>query len=157
MTITTKTKGAIGLISALVLFACGSTDPEAAGAGDAYRNEAADMPLGDVVTGEIDTEGGDTTDWKSVTLEEGGKVTVQLATDKKDADVTIGVFDKHGVEVASASKKGGSDKSAKVQFKAPSEGGRYFIRIQEKAGSKTTYSVQVSMGDGGGGGGGPDI
>lgn len=154
---TTKAKLGLGLIAGLVsISACGTTDPEAGGAGDAYRNEAGDMPLDEVVTGEIDMEGGDTTDWKAVTIEDAGKVTVQLATDKDGAAVAVEVFDKYGQPVASGSKKGGSDKSAKVQFKS-AEGGRYFIRIRQKDGGKTTYSVQVSMGDGGGGGGGPDI
>lgn len=137
--------------------ACGSAEPDGNSGGDAYRNEAQVMPLGELVTGELDMEKGDQTDWKSATFESGGKATVTLSTDKKGAAVSVAVYDKHGNQVATGAKKGGSEDPVKVQFKAPAEG-KYFVRIRHTGGAKTTYSVEVSMGEGGGGGGAvPDI
>jgi len=137
--------------------ACGSAEPDANSGGDAYRNEAQPMPVGDTVTGELDLETGDQTDWKSTTLESAGKATVTLSTDKKGAGVSVAVYDKYGNQLATGAKKGGSEDPVKVQFKAAYEG-KYFVRIRHTGGSKTTYSVEVSTGGGGGGGGAvPDI
>ena len=70
--------------------------------------------------------------------------------------MAVTIYDKYGTQIASGTKKGGSEDAAKIQFKASSEG-RYFIKIQHKGGAKTTYSVKLSMGSGGGGGAVPDI
>lgn len=135
--------------------ACGSSDPDANSGGDAYRNEAQAMPLDELVTGEIDADGGDQTDWKSIEIGEAGKLTLELSTDKKGAAIVVGLYDKYGALVDSDTKPGGSEDALKLKVKV--KDGRYFVRIQEKGGGKTTYSVKASMGDGGGGSASPDI
>lgn len=148
---------ALIVLGLVVVTACGSAEPDANSGGDAYRNEALPMPVGELVTGELDLEAGDQTDWKSTVIESGGKATVTLSTDKKGAAVSVAVYDKYGNQVATGTKKGGSEDPVKVQFKASGES-KYFVRIRHTGGSKTTYSVELSLGGGGGGGGAvPDI
>lgn len=154
-----RTNGWLMMLGAAILLvaaACGSAEPDTNSGGDAYRNEAQPMPLEEMVTGELDMEAGDQTDWKSAELADGDKATVTLSADKKGAAVSVTVFDKYGAEIAKGVKKGGSEDPVKVQFKAPSEG-KYFVRIRHTGGSKTTYSVELSLGGGGGGGASPDI
>ena len=136
--------------------ACGSADPEANSGGDAFRNEAAEMKLDELVTGELDRDGGDTTDWKFVKLEDPGKFTVTLSTDKKSTAVLVGVYDKFGVEVGVGAKKKGSEDAIKVPVNAKLAG-KYFVRVEHRDGDKSTYSLKASLGQGGGGDVVPDI
>lgn len=140
--------------AALALAACGSAPEENSG-GDAYRNEAQPMPLDEWVTGELDLDGGDTTDWKSIDLEATGKLNVELKADKKGAVVHVGVYDKHGLALGYGTRKAGAELLS-VPVKAAAEG-RYFVRIVHKDGAKTVYSVRAVMDDSGGGDAVPDL
>lgn len=135
--------------AALALVACGSAPEENSG-GDAYRNEAQPMPLDEWVTGELDLDGGDTTDWKSIDLEAAGKLVVELKADKKGAVVQVGVFDKYGIALGDGTRKAGTDVLS-VPVKAKAEG-RYFVRVVHRDGDKTVYSLRAVMDDSGGGG-----
>jgi len=144
----------MGTMTALALGACGS-EPEAQSGGDAYRNEAQPMPLDEWVTGELDLDGGDTTDWKSVEIATAGKLSVELKADKKGAVVHVGVYDNHGLALGDGTRKAGSD-GVTVLIKAASEG-RYFVRIVHKDGDKTGYALRAVMGGGDGGDVVPDL
>lgn len=149
MFVSTKLVCGAGLaVLTLALGACGGGGPEEKSGGDAYRNEAQPMPLDEWVTGELDAGGGDTTDWKSITLEEAGKLTVELKADKKGAVVHVGVFDKYGQAVGYGTRKAGAD-PVSVPVKAKNAG-LYFVRIQHKNDAKTAYSVRAVAGEGGG-------
>lgn len=140
-------------LATLAAFAgCGS-HPEENSGGDAYRNEAQPMPLDEWVTGELDLDSGDTTDWKALALEDSGKLTIELKADKKGAKILVGVYDKHGMSIGVGSSKAGEEGVA-VPVKASS--GKLFVKIEHRGGSKSAYSVRATM-DGGGGGGGPDL
>ena len=141
--------GLMAVLLAMSLAACGSAPEEQSG-GDAYRNEALPMPLDEWTTGELDLDGGDTTDWKTVDIEGAGKLVVELKADKKSSVVLVGVYDKHGLAIGNGTRKAGSDGIA-VPVKA-TYGGRYFVKIVHRDGDKTAYSVRAVMGDGGGGG-----
>jgi len=141
--------GLMGVLLATALAACGSAPEEQSG-GDAYRNEATPMPLDEWTTGELNLDGGDMTDWKSIDVESAGKLVVELKADKKGAVVLVGVYDKHGLAIGNGTRKAGSD-GVTVPVKA-TYGGRYFVKIVHKDGDKTAYSVRAVMGDGGGGG-----
>lgn len=141
--------GLVGVALAVGLAACGSAPEEQSG-GDAYRNEAMAMPLDEWTTGELNLDGGDTTDWKAIDVESAGKLVVELKADKKSAVVVLAVYDKHGLAIGNGTRKAGSEGIA-VPVKA-TYGGRYFVKIVHKDGDKTAYSVRAVMGDGGGGG-----
>ena len=143
-----------GAVLGLGIGACGSAPEENSG-GDAYRNEAQPMPLDEWVTGELDLDSGDTTDWKAVDVDAAGKLIVELKADKKSAVVNVGVFDKYGLALGYGTRKSGSDVVA-VPVKAKVEG-RYFVRIVHKDGDKTAYSVRAVLGDSGGGDAVPDL
>ena len=142
--------GALSMAAA----ACGSAPEEKSG-GDAYRNEAQQMPLDEWVTGELDLDEGDTTDWKSVVIDAAGKLTFELKADKKGAVVFVGVYDKYGEAIGYGVRKSGAE-LLQVPVKAKTEG-PYFVRIVHKDGAKTAYSVRAVMGDGGGGDAVPDL
>ena len=141
--------GLVGVAMAVGLAACGSAPEEQSG-GDAYRSEAMAMPLDEWTTGELNLDGGDTTDWKAIDVESAGKLVVELKADKKSAVVVLAVYDKHGLAIGNGTRKAGSEGIA-VPVKA-TYGGRYFVKIVHKDGDKTAYSVRAVMGDGGGGG-----
>lgn len=135
----------------LLLAACGS-HPEENSGGDAYRNEAQPMPLDEWVTGELDRDNGDTTDWKQVAVD-GGKLTMELKADKKGASIKIEVYDKYGISIG-VGAAGSKEDSLAVPVNA--KGGKLFVRIEHRGGPKTAYSVRATA-DGGGDGGGPDL
>ena len=147
---------ALGLIGALAGAACGTADPEANSGGDAFRNEAQEMKLDELVTGELDRDSGDTSDWKFIKLEEPGKFKVAFATDKAGAAALVGVYDKYGVQVGVGAKKKGSADAIEVPVNAKS-GGKYFVKVEHRDGDKTTYSLKAALGQGGGGDVVPDI
>ena len=147
---------ALWLAGALAGAACGTADPEGSSGGDAFRNEAQEMKLGELVTGELDRDGGDTSDWKFVRLEEPGKFKVALSTDKNGAAVLVGVYDKYGVQVGVGAKKKGSADAIEVPVNAKS-GGKFFVKVEHRDGDKTTYSLKAALGQGGGGDVVPDI
>lgn len=135
----------------LLFAACGS-HPEENSGGDAYRNEAQPMPLDEWVTGELDRDNGDTTDWKQVAVD-GGKLTLELKADKKGASIKVEVYDKYGVSIG-VGAAGSKEDSLAVPVNA--KGGKLFVRIEHRGGPKTAYSVRANA-DGGGDGGGPDL
>ncbi len=138
----------------LALGACGGHPDENSG-GDAYRNESQPMPLDEWVTGQLDLDNGDATDWKVVSVDGAGKLQIELKADKKSAVVHVGVYDKHGQSLGDGTRKAGADE-VKVPVKAAA-GGQFFVRIVHKDGAKTAYSVRAVMGDEGGGDAVPDL
>lgn len=143
---------AVILVFGLVVTACGS-HPEENSGGDAYRNEAQPMPLDEWVTGELDADSGDTTDWKQVGVD-GGKLAIELKADKLGAAIRVSVYDKHGLSIGTGSA-GTKDEGVTVPVNAKG-GGKLFIKIEHRGGSKTAYSVRAQA-DAGGSGGGPDL
>lgn len=125
--------------------ACGE-DPEENSGGDAYRNEAQAIPLGEWVAGDLDGDGGDRTDWKAVELDSGGKLNVELNADEKGAAVDVRVYDRYGYPLGSVARPKGGGGPVKVTVKAKRDG-RYFIMIQQKSGVGTAYSVRATVGD----------
>lgn len=136
----------------LLLAACGS-HPEENSGGDAYRNEAQPMPLDEWVTGELDRDSGDTTDWKQLAAD-GGKLTLELKADKVGASIKVEVYDKHGLSIG-VGAAGSKEDSLSVPVNTKG-GGKLFVRIEHRGGPKTAYSVRAKA-DGGGDGGGPDL
>jgi hypothetical protein len=144
--------GLIAIAVGLLVAACGS-HPEENSGGDAYRSEAQPMPLDEWVTGELDLDNGDTTDWKQVSVE-AGKLTIELKADKKGASIRVAVYDKHGLSIGMGAA-GGKGEGLTVPVNAKSDG-KLFIKIEHRGGDKTAYSVRAQA-DAGGGGGGPDL
>lgn len=105
------------------------------------------------VTGELDRDNGDTTDWKQLSVD-AGKVSVELRADKKGASISVGVYDKYGVMIGTGTA-GPSEEGVAVPVNLKSRG-RLFIKVEHRGGDKTAYSVRAQM-SGGGGGGGPDL
>lgn len=135
----------------ILLVACGG-HPEENSGGDAYRSEAQPMPLDEWITGELDRDGGDTTDWKQLTFD-GGKLAIELKADKKGASILVGVYDKHGVSIGTGTA-GSKDDGVSVPVNVKGRG-RLFIKIEHRGGDKTAYSVRA-VADAGGSGG-PDL
>lgn len=125
--------------------ACGG-DPDENSGGDAYRNEAQVMPLGEWVAGDLDVDGGDRTDWKAIELDSSSKLNVELNADEKDAAVDVRVYDRYGYPLGSVSRPKGGAGPVKVTVKAKRDG-RYFIMIQQKSGVATAYSLRATVGD----------
>lgn len=145
--------GAI-LLAGFSLLACGGHPDENSG-GDAYRHEAQAMPMDEWATGEIDRDGGDATDWKVVSIDEGGKLMVELKADSPGARIQVGVYDKHGISIGIGSTQAGEE-GVKVPVNLKGKG-KLFIKIEHRGGDKTAYSVRAKMTASGGGGGGPDL
>jgi len=127
--------------------ACGGYPDDNSG-GDAYRNEAQAMPMGEWVAGDLDLDGGDRTDWKAVDLDTGGKLNVEFNADEAGAAVSVAVYDRYGYALGSVARPKGAEGPVKVTVKAKRDG-RYFIMIQQKDGGATAYSVRATLGDGG--------
>lgn len=147
---------ALALALASTLAACGSA-PDANSGGDAHRHEAAVIPLEDWATGELNRDEGDTTDWKQVVLQEASKLKVELSAESKGAVVAVAVFDKYGAILVKEGqiKGGGEVLSLAVAAPAP---GPLFVRVTQRGGGKTVYSVRAVIAEvGSGGGGGPDL
>ncbi|MFT7581341.1 MAG: hypothetical protein ACI9MR_003016 [Myxococcota bacterium] len=125
--------------------ACGS-NPEEKSGGDAYRNVAQAMPLDEWAAGDLDRGEGDRTDWKSVVLDDTGKVTVSFNKDNKGASATIEFFDERGYTLGSAKQKSGATDPIQLKAKVK-RSGRHFVMIRHTGGDATAYSVQVTMGE----------
>jgi hypothetical protein len=138
------------------LAACGSA-PDGNSGGDAFRNEAQNIPLEDWATGELNRDDGDTTDWRSISVEEGSDLKVELSAETKGSVVAVGVYDKFGAPLGKEGQVKGGGEVLSVALKAPSSG-PLFLRVAHRGGGKTVYSVRAVVADGGdGGGGGPDL
>ncbi|PIE17652.1 MAG: hypothetical protein CSA66_05495 [Proteobacteria bacterium] len=131
---------ALGLIFA----ACGS-NPEANSGGDAYRNAAEPMPLDEWVAGDLDADNGDTTDWKSVDIAGAGRINVEFNADDKDAVVVVSVYDRYGYKIGAVKRPSGASGPVATVAKAKGSG-KHFVRIQQRSGSPTAYSVRVTTG-----------
>lgn len=139
-----------GCSVALLVSGCAS-DPEANSGPDAFLSTAETMKVGELATGDLDTDEGDTTDWKAVSLES-GTWNLEFTTDKAGARVAVGIYDRYGELVAAGVRKDASSDPLRISFKAR-DGGRYFVRLEHQAGGKNTYGVTIDAALGGGGGG----
>lgn len=136
------------------LAGCGG-DPEAKSGGDAYRNEAQAMPMGDWQVDDIAYGEGDRTDWKAVDVPQPAKLSIELSADEPDATFRVGFFDRHGVPLGRAVRKEGQDK-ASLQVDAANKG-RYFLMVQATGGPPTSYQVRVQVAGSSGGGGSSEL
>ncbi len=143
----------LGLGMALLLGAtvgCGA-DPEANSGADAYRNQAAAMPLDEWITDDLSLDDGDRTDWRFVDLASDGKLTVQFHADEKSTSVQLGVYDRYGQPLASAQHPSG--RTEPVSFTVPiSAPGRVFIKVQATGGASSSYTLRATQGEGDKGG-----
>jgi len=130
-------------------------DPEAKSGGDAYRNEAQPMPMGDWQVDDIAYGEGDRTDWKAVDVPQPAKLTIELSADEPDATFRVGFFDRHGMPLGRTVRKEGQAK-ASFQVDAPKRG-RYFLMVQATGGPPTSYQVRVAVAGSSGGAGSSDL
>lgn len=146
---------AAALLTLTMLVACGG-DPEEKSGPDAYRDQATAMPLGEWVAGDLDADGGDRTDWMSFEIPSEGKILVELHADKKSAAILVGVYDRYGMLLGSATRPADSDQLVKVSVDGKRDG-RHFIKIQQRSGDATAYSVRATAGSDAGGVPTPDF
>ncbi|MDP6943636.1 MAG: hypothetical protein QF464_05755 [Myxococcota bacterium] len=131
---------------------CGGGDPEAGSGGDAYRNEAQDMPLDELVDDSLSLDEADRTDWKALEIEDGGQLAVEFLADEAETKTFLAVFDRYGTQLGAAQRSGGQVSTLSVDVP---RGGRYFLVVQALEGPPTAYSVMVSLGAAPGQGGSP--
>lgn len=139
-----------GWVALSMVMGCAS-DPEANSGPDAFLSAAEAMKLGELATGDLDTDEGDTTDWKALTLES-GEWQLEFTTDAASAHVAVGVYDRYGELVAAGVRKGAAGDPLRLSFEARSAG-RFFVRLEHRGGGKNTYGVTIdgALGKGGGG------
>ena len=128
-------------IPALALSAC-VPPPDSASGGDAERYTAKPLAVGKWEPDAVDGSGGDKTDWKVMDLQDTGFLTVELALDNPDAEVTISLFDRYGKPVARTGHRKGDDPHVKLTTDVGL--GKYFVRIQaDHDNDKTGYSIRA--------------
>ena len=130
-------------------------DPEAKSGGDAYRNEAQPMPMGEWQVDDIAYGEGDRTDWKAIDVPQPAKLSIELSADEPDATFRLGFFDRHGVPLGRAIRKEGQA-TASLRVDAASKG-RYFLMVQATGGPPTSYQVRVQVAGSSAGGGSSDL
>ena len=131
------------LLAGLLVTGCGA-DPDAQSGGDAYRNEAAVMKVGEEwTTDDVSLEEGDATDWKAVDVAGTGKLVIELGVDEASAELTITAFGRYGDVLGSTFHRAGSEASRlEVDAARP---GRYFIMVRASGGPATTYMVRATL------------
>ena len=118
-------------------------DPERASGPDAYRHQAGQLTLDEVLTDSVSKGEGDRTDWHAFEIYDGGQITIELSADEQDADLSLAVFDRYGVELQEFERSGGEVATLTVDV---ARGGRYFLRIQAVSGPATAYDIKVYVG-----------
>jgi hypothetical protein len=137
-----------GWIAPLVagfLAACGIGPDERSG-GDAGRGDAQPAQLDTLLYDRVSVDDGDSTDWKSFKLEEGGKVTVNVWwDDPKAVGASVELRDMDAKSLVKLKHKGGvqQERLGPVKLKE----GTYFLRIQASSGG-SVYSYEISTGSG---------
>lgn len=128
---------------AFTALACGG-DPDANSGGDAYRNEAAVIKVGEEwVTDDLNLDEGDATDWKIFGLESGGRLVIEVQVDDKDAELVISAFSGYGDSIGTTLNKPGQAAST-LEVQAPGPG-RYFVMVRATGGPPTTYMIRAQL------------
>lgn len=133
----------IALLSLVLLQGC-KGDPDKDSGGDAYRNEAKPLALDEWSTDDVASSAGDMTDWKSIELADAGRLTVQLAADEPDAELSLAVFSRYGEPLGEAVRKKGDSRTQVAVSILRS--GRHFLRIRQTGGPATAYTVRATLG-----------
>jgi hypothetical protein len=133
-----------------------ATAPDGNSGGDAHRNEAQVIPLEDWATGELNREGGDATDWKRFAVGDATNLKVEASAEVKGTTLQFALYDQYGRPIGGAEVKGGGD-VASLSVKV-TDSPLLFLKVAQKGGPKTVYSVRAVVAEeGGGGSGGPDL
>ena len=118
-------------------------DPEGASGPDAYRHQAGQLSLDEVLTDSVSNPEGDRTDWYQFEIYDAGRLAIELSADEQEAEVSLAVFDRYGVELQAFERTGGELATLAVDV---ARGGRYFLRMQAVSGPTTAYDIKVSVG-----------
>jgi hypothetical protein len=125
------------------------SDPDAASGGDAYRNEASPMALGEWVSDSINYSDGDRTDWKTLLLAAPGEVKLELNADIPDIELRAALVDRYGFVLGTVVRPEGTDGAVELKLKAAAAG-RHFVMVQALGGDPSSYSIKLSAGGGAG-------
>jgi hypothetical protein len=134
-------RASIVLVSLSALAACGTAPEETSGA-DAHLSGAEPIKLGKLATGDLARDAGDTTDWRALDLADGGSYRLTFSTEPATAQVALGVYDRTGELLATASFPGEEGGEAVIDFDAASAG-RHHIRLMHRGGGRNTWGVKV--------------
>jgi hypothetical protein len=131
------------LLLAVLLLGCKS-DPDKDSGGDAYRNEAKPMVLDEWGTDDIGRGAGDATDWKALDIADPGQLTVQLAADEPNAELSVAVFSRYGEPLGETRRAKGDSRTQLAVTIVRS--GRHFLRIHQTNGPATAYTLRATLG-----------
>lgn len=118
-------------------------DPEGNSGPDAYRHQALATPLDEAVTDDLSIADGDQTDWRVIEIHDAGRLNFELSVDEKEAELSLGVYDRYGSAIQNFSLPGGEVSTLTVDV---TRGGRYFLRVRAESGSATAYDLSVTLG-----------
>lgn len=118
-------------------------DPEGASGPDAYRHQAAALPLDEPLTDSVSIAEGDKTDWRVFEIYDAGQLAIVFSADEAEAEVSLALFDRYGLELQAVERQGGEVSTLTVDV---ARGGRYFLRMQAVSGPPTAYDITVSVG-----------
>lgn len=130
---------------AFMLLACAG-GPEGKSGGDGYRHQAQPLEMGDLVTDQVASHAGDTSDWRIVQIPSEGLVTAVVSHDEPRSRLKLAVFDRVGYQLAvGVSPRDGGPLKVSVPVK---QTGRHFVVVQSIKGPTTVYSLKVIQGAG---------
>ncbi len=113
--------------------------PERTSGPDRDRSGASEISIGATIIDDLDPLGGDSTDWKYVTIPGPGILTIKISFDNPKALGELTVTDERGVLMSNYKDvtRGILDN---ITFKG--QGGQYFLMVNAREGN-TTYTLEV--------------
>ena len=144
-TLRTQFGWVVCLFVGVMLCACAG-GPEAKSGGDGYRHQAQPLEMGELVTDQVASHAGDTSDWRIVQIPSEGLVTAVVSHDEPRSRLKLAVFDRVGYQLAvGVSPRDGGPLKVSVPVK---QTGRHFVVVQSITGPTTVYSLKIIQGAG---------
>ena len=123
---------------------CGPKPEENSGV-DAYRDQAAQIALGEWVPDDLNPRG-DRTDWKIVELDDNENLRARLVIADPATEVLFGLYDVYGQKIRETRKVPSAELAAALELREFLKSGTYYIRVRAVKGPQTTYSLYADVG-----------
>lgn len=136
----------------LAMLTCACTiNPDGQSGADERRDIATELPLGEWVTDKdgVSYGAGDRTDWKKIMVPRDGTLFVEVACQKRETTLVVGMYDRYGRMLGEKVKKHGE--TDHIKFEGDVQKGKYFLRVAAKdTEDACTYDIKVAMQGGSG-------